>query len=95
MIISHNYEVWKGRCKKPLEPNLTQRMLNELSPSPTPMTKDRSRCGHARRMSGLWRLECFQFHQQPLILNQQVIALTSNQIDGAKTHIVRYFIGHG
>ena len=35
MIISHNHEVWKGRDKKPVEPNLTQRMRNELSPSPT------------------------------------------------------------
>ncbi len=25
---------------QPVEPNLTQRMLNELSPSPTPVTKD-------------------------------------------------------
>jgi len=35
---------------EPVEPNLTQRMLNELSPSPTTATGGWSRWRRARRM---------------------------------------------
>jgi hypothetical protein len=42
--------------------------------------------------SEFWPPEHFKFHQQPLILPEQVVALFGNKVDGAKTQIFGYLI---